>query len=59
MALKKAIREVPEVGREDFLQIFGAFRMAQLYLFDIEKNQEAHTNGKLNGNGNQIKQIQD
>ncbi len=49
MALKKAIMEVPEVGREEFFQIYGAFKMAQFYLFDIERNHYAHANIKING----------
>ena len=51
-ALKKAVREVPEAGREDFLQIFGGFKVAVSYLFDIEKTQGTQLNGHSNGNGN-------
>jgi hypothetical protein len=49
MALKKAIKDVPDPGKEEFSQIFGAFKMAQLYLFDIERNHYALANIKSNG----------
>ncbi len=44
-AFHKAVSKVPDDMKGNYMQVYGAFKMAQAFLFDIEKNKKAATNG--------------